>query len=122
MGVALLLDAVQGGEYDPRCTRIEVALRALWLLYLRDNWDLLDRCGVDRDRFDTLFWAYKRHLEATETPLRLRTDQQTLQFLRFTRAWGQDEAVTLLSAAVWLVGQYMVKRRQLRANFYGRTI
>ena len=121
MGADLLLDAVIGGEFDPRCTRIEVALRALWVLYLRDRWDLLEECGVGRRVFDTLFWSYRQKLEDEDLSPHLRTDQQTLQFLHFTRSWGQEEAVALLSAAVWLVGQYMTRRRKVMAAWYGRA-
>lgn len=118
MGYDLLLDAVTGGEYDPRCTRIEVALRAIWLLYRRGKWDLLAECGITKARFDTLFWAFDERLETEK----LRTDQQTLAFLRFTRAWGHEEAITLLSAAVWLVGAYMNRRMKVMAAWYGRDI
>jgi hypothetical protein len=121
MGVDLLLDAVLEGEFDPRCTRIEVALRALWVLYLRDKWDLLAECGLDREQFETLFRSYRITLETDDRSPRIRTDQQTLAFLRFTRAWGQDEAISLLSAAVWMVGQYMTRRNKVRAAWYGRT-
>lgn len=118
MAYDLLLDAVLEGEYDPRCTRIEVALRAIWLLYLRNKWDLLAEAGIPKETFDTLFWAFSERLE-TE---RIRTEAQTLQFLRFTTTWGQEEAITLVAAAVWLIGQYMTRRNRVRAAYYGREL
>ena len=118
MGVEILLEAVRDGEYDPRCTRIEVALRAIWLLYRRGKWDLLGQAGLDEQRFEPLFWTYADTLPTYV----LRTDTQALQFLRFIRACGHEEAISLLAAAVWMVGQYMTRRRRVRAAWYGKDL
>lgn len=118
----VLLEAVLEGEYDPRCTRIEVALRAIWLLYRRKKWDLLERAGIDQETFDILFWAYADQLLTENGEARIRTDQQTLAFLRYVRGWGRGEAIQLLSAAVWLIGQYMTRRMRVRAAWYGKDL
>jgi hypothetical protein len=44
--------------YDPSCDRIDVSIKAIWLLYRRGRWDLLATFNVTRARFERAFEAF----------------------------------------------------------------
>lgn len=115
MGVDVLLEAVTEGEYDPECARIETALKAIWLLYRRDKWKLLEPYGVSQAEFQMFFVIFEEQYGIH----RLRTDRQTVLFLNYLRRVDRRLAIRLLSAALQLIGDYLTRRRRMRAAYYG---
>ena len=119
MGVDLLVEAVLEGEYDPDCTRIETALKGIWLLYSWDRWDWLESVGIEREEFLPLFAIFREQYGVGK---HLRTDRLTIEFLRYFRRIDPHLAIRLLGAAVTMVGMYLTHRRRLRAAWYGRSM
>lgn len=116
MGIDVLLEAVLEGEYDPACARVETALRAIWMLYRRDKWVLLEEMGIPKAEFQMEFQEFGDQYDIGRY---LRGDRQTLEFLTYFRRLDIRLAVRLLSAAVWMIGSYMTQRRRIRASYYG---
>lgn len=123
MGVDLLVEAVLEGEYDPACARIETALRGIWALYTKpragDSWQMLGGMGLDQETFEPLFQEFGDQYDIGK---HLRTDRQTIEFLSYFRRVDIRLAIRLLSAAVWMIGEYMTRRRRMRAAWYGERI
>lgn len=101
-----LLDAVlREPPYDPRCERIETAVKALWLLWMRRKWDLLEIAGLHREDIDPLFTAYDATIE------RHRLDDRTaLGLLLYARQVGSIHLIRILSACFWLIGRYRARK------------
>lgn len=109
-----LLDAVAGEPgYDPRCERVEVALRAIWLLFRRAKWDLLLLCGLPRAEFEPLFEAFDLLVEG-----HLLSYADTALLNRFIYAVRPSSAMRLLGAAFWMIGRY----RQRKLTYQGVRI
>lgn len=106
MGEIALLDWLAGEPpYDPHCERVETAVKALWLLWMRRKWDLLEIAGLKREDIDPLFTAYDATIE------RHRLDDRTaLGLLLFARGVGSIHLIRILSACFWLIGKYRARK------------
>lgn len=109
-----LLDAVLGGDaYDPRCERVETAVKAVWLLYRRAKWDLLAIMGIPRREFEPLFASFDLLIER-----HYLTDETATRLVRYARRARPGSAIRLLSAAFWMIGKY----RQRKLTYIGLTV
>lgn len=110
-GTLRLLDALAGDPpYDPRCERVEVALRAIWLLFRRAKWELLALTGLPRREFEPLFEAFDLLVEGHHLSYK-----DTDDLVRFAYHLRPQSAIRLLSAALWMVGKY----RQRKLTYVG---
>jgi predicted trehalose synthase len=101
-----LLDWVLGEPaYDARCERVETAVKALWLLWMRRKWDLLEMAGLSRDEVDPLFTAYDATIERHRLD-----DHAALGLLLYARAKGSIHLIRLLSACFWMIGKYRARK------------
>ena len=109
-----LLDALAGeSPYDPLCERVETAIKAIWLLYLRAKWPLLAQIGLSRAEFEPIFAAFDNLLEH-----RTLSTRDTTSLTRFTRVIRPQSAIRLLSGALWMIGRY----RQRKLTYVGVTV
>lgn len=65
--------------FDLECLKLHVAIRAVWLLYRRGKWDLLESIGLPRALYGEKFLKYDARWITTDHGL-LRTDAQAEHF------------------------------------------
>lgn len=86
-------------RYDARCTTISTGVRAIWLLYTRRQWKLLESLGIDKDTHSALFALFTIRVLNEDTN---RLSRESVGMLiRFCPA--------VLDAAIALTGAYMIK-------------
>lgn len=109
-----LLDWIAGEPaYDPACERVETAVKAIWLLYRRAKWNLLEVAGLPREQIEPLLAAYDLTIDA-----HYLTNTTAAGLLLFARRVGSIHLIRLLSACFWLIGKY----RQRKLTGVGVTI
>jgi hypothetical protein len=114
-GYAALLDRLFDQDpYDPNCTRVEVALKAIWLLYVRRKWDLLAGLGLEKAEFEPLFTKFDNDYVLH---VRLRDAVQAAQLVRFVYRWNRAATIKLLSACFWMVAEYTAIKKH-RRNYH----
>lgn len=94
-----LLPQDEEGSYDARCTTIGTGVRAIWLLYTRRQWKLLESMGIDKDTHAALFAMFEIRV-LNEDSNRLSRESVGM-LIRFCPA--------VLDAAIALTGAYMMK-------------
>jgi hypothetical protein len=62
--------------YDPACERTDVAIKAVWRLFLRGHWEQLKELGLVRRHYEA------RLEEASDHTGRLVTEGQVLELLQ----------------------------------------
>lgn len=121
MGIQELLNAVLSlptePVYDAECERAGVAIKAIWLLYRRGNWNLLAGMGLERAEFERAFESFD-FLHVVYERGRLANEQQAFALLRFIHRESPRAAVKFLSAAFWMVAEY----RRVMRNKKGPTL
>lgn len=111
-----LLAAVLVGveQFDPRLERIDVAVQAVWLLYLWGRWSWLAELGLTRaEAFPVLYAFDNLHVIGERGRL---TPKQARDLLEFYP--GLD----LLAAALELTRRYMGLMDTPRRAYYGRLL
>jgi hypothetical protein len=69
-------------RYDPACERIDTAVKAIWLLYRRARWNLLEEVmGMDRSDLERIFGQFDMQFVASDHG-RIRTESQVFALLR----------------------------------------
>jgi hypothetical protein len=99
------------GIYDPECERLDVAIRAIWLLYRRGRWELLGRVGLDRASVELPFETFD-YDRLTNERGRLRTEGDCYELIRY--------APLVLHAALQMMKLYQAVTSRSRGAYYGQ--
>lgn len=117
-------------EYDPACERLDVAIKAIWLLYRRARWAILeDLTGMERCALEPIFVQFDM-LHISSDHGRIRSDTQVFTLLRMFNQEVEEEKVVnrhkkiivkrkinpLLGAAAQLVADYEWIYRKARGR------
>lgn len=65
--------------FDRECLKLNTAIRAVWILYRRGRWELLESIMLPRWKYEKPFLDYDNKHIFTEHGL-IRTDRQTMHF------------------------------------------
>jgi len=98
-------------DFDPACTRIDKAVAAIWLLYRRAKWALLDDLGLRRHVVEPIFGAYDMRYISTDHG-RIHTEKQAAHLI------GMYPQVEI--AALDLISRYLRLTQDGRAEYYLR--
>lgn len=86
-------------EFNVKCTRKEVALSAIWIMYRRGMWQELASIGLPREKYEPLFRAYESRNRFNRHGY-LRSTAQAMVFGAMDRQ--------IVSSASRLVGLYIM--------------
>ena len=84
--------------YDQRCFALSTAIKAVWLLFLRDKWNLLEEIGIDKETHLPLFTLFMFEFVGDDTRHRVRNQAETRALVLM--------APKVLDGAISLSGKY----------------
>jgi len=117
-------------KYDPSCERLDVAVKAVWLLYRRAKWEILeDLTGMEQEDLEAIFEQFDL-LHISSDHGRIRSENQVFSLLRMFNQTTEVEKVVnqhktvsekrsinpLLGAAMQLVIDYQWIYRKARGE------
>lgn len=108
-------------HHDPSCERLDTAIKAIWLLYRRARWTILEELlGLPRSELERIFGQFDMRYVASDHG-KLRSETQCFALLRMFNMEVEEErrinryktevvrrrVNPLLAAAFQLVSDYM---------------
>ena len=92
--------------YDKRSESLSTGIRAVYLLFLQDKWDLLESVGVTQELLPKFKIFSEKMITNPGKGGRIRTERDTEALVRFIPQ--------VLDAAIRLTGEYQVLMKEVR--------
>lgn len=96
-------------NYDNRAESIPCAVRAVWTLYKRGKWSLLEEMGIDRKQHETLFFSFEEHSKTPTVSGLLSSWSDIVVLIRLSSA--------VLDAALELSNEYYLLYHRKETRF-----